>query len=83
MEELACAAYRKIISDPVLQSNFYDDSALEAFWQRPDDDLRLAFGNVCDITRVRLFRKYDSYGRAHPSEWPKGLFESLALRKSA
>jgi hypothetical protein len=83
MEELACAIYRRIISDPVLQANFHDDSKLRSFWQRPDADLRAVFGDVCDITRSLLFKKYDSYGRAHPSEWPKGVFEALALVKSA
>jgi hypothetical protein len=83
IEELACAVYRKIISDRVLQANFYDDSALQAFWQRPVADLRAAFGNICDITRLKMFRKYDSYGRAHPSEWPKEVFARLTLEKSA
>jgi len=83
MEELACSAYRRIISDAVLQSNFYDDSALRSFWQKSNSDLRCTFGDVCDITRSRLFTKYDSYGRVHPSEWPEEVFESLTLAKSA
>jgi len=83
MEDLACAVYRRIISDLRLQSNFYDDLSIRSFWQRPDLDIRAAFGDVCDITRSRLFTKYDYYGRVHPSEWPKEVFESLALTKSA
>lgn len=83
MEELACSVYRAIISDAALQSNFYDDSALRSFWQRSDSELRAAFGDVCDITRSKLFTRYDYYGRVHPSEWPKEVLESLALAKSA
>lgn len=83
MEELTCAVYREIILDSALQSNFYDDAALRSFWQRSDTDLRTAFGDVCDITRLKLFRKYDYYGRVHPSELPLEILEELARTKSA
>jgi len=82
MEGLASAAYRKIISDPALQVNFYDDAALRAFWQRSDIDVRSTFGDVYDITRLGMVRKYDDDGRAHPSEWPRGLLEQLSRAAS-
>jgi hypothetical protein len=78
MEELACAAYRKIISDPVLQSNFYDDLALHTFWQKSETYLRTALGGTCDITKIRPVKKYDPDGWADPSEWPADVFASLA-----
>ena len=84
MEELASAAYRKILLDPTLQLNFRDDSTIENFWKRTGDEVRAALGTVCDISELRLVKKYDSFGRADPSEWPRDLFEKLIrMAKSA
>jgi hypothetical protein len=84
MEELASAAYRKILSDKALQSNFHSDATTENFWKRPDDEIRAAFGNICDIPQLKIVTKYRSDGRADPSEWPPEMFENLRRRaKSA
>jgi hypothetical protein len=72
METLACKAYARIFRDPVLQQNFCSDSALDGFWQRPEHEIRAAFGDVCDVTELKLVKKYDGYGRALSSEWPMG-----------
>jgi hypothetical protein len=66
MEELACAAYRKILLDPALQACFVDDAAIEAFWKKSPDEIRAAFGNICDITEIQIVKKYDQFGRAIP-----------------
>jgi len=84
MEELASAAYRKIVSDTALQPHFYNDAATERFWKKPADEVRTAFGEICDISKLKTVTKYDYYGRAHPSEWPPDLFENLrGMAKSA
>jgi len=84
MEELASAAYRKIISDAALHSHFYDDAATARLWKKKDDDLRREFGEICDISNLKIVKKYDSYRRAHPEEWPPELFEELRrMAKSA
>ena len=76
MEELACAAYKKILLDPQLADCFFDDIELAAFWQRPENDIRTAFGHVCDISRLNVIRQYDGFGRAAVQEWPVGLIET-------
>lgn len=84
MEELASAAYRAILSDKALQANFHDDTSTEAFWRKTDDEIRAAFGNPCDISRLKIVKKYDAFGRADSSEWPPEILRSLARRaKSA
>jgi hypothetical protein len=82
MEALACAAYTKILLDSTLAAYFYDDNKLAAFWQRPEDEIRAAFGNVCDISQVSIVRQYDGFGRAAYSEWPSGLVDTLRPRRS-
>ena len=77
MELLACAVYRKILLDPSLEQHFYSDATLGAFWQRTEDEIRAAFGDTCDITRLRAIKKYDLSGRALASEWPSGWSENL------
>ena len=77
METLACTVYARIFKDPTIQQNFYNDASLEQFWQKQEHDIRAAFGNLCDITELRLVKNYDSFGRASLSDWPKGLLESL------
>lgn len=66
MEDLACAAYRKIFLDPALQACFSDDFAIEAFWKKSPAEIRAAFGPICDITELKIVRKYDGFGRAVP-----------------
>jgi hypothetical protein len=82
MEELACAAYRKILLSTDLQQHFHSDAAAQAFWGRPENEIRVAFGNVCDISQLRIVKKY-SHGRADPSEWPPKLFEDLRQREKS
>ena len=77
MEMLACAAYAKILLDPDLGEQFYDESKVAAFWQKQDHEIRSAFGNVCDITKLQMVRRYDAFGRAESSEWPASYAESL------
>ncbi len=84
MEGLASAAYVKVLLDPRLAEHFYDDGNLAAFWQKPEDEIRAVFGNVCDISRLSIIRQYDDYGRAASSEWPSNWVESLRSKvKSA
>lgn len=84
MEALACAAYAKVLLDPKLAEHFYDESKLAAFWQRPEGELRSAFGHVCDISQLSIVRQYDGYGRAACAEWPSNWAENLRSRaKSA
>lgn len=64
METLACAAYTKVLLDPRLAECFYDENKLAEFWQKPDEEIRLAFGDVCDISKMCIVRQYDDYGRA-------------------
>jgi hypothetical protein len=68
MEVLASAAYTKILLDPKLAERFSEDSKLGAFWQGSEDEVRRAFGNICDISQLRFVQRYDDYGRAAPSE---------------
>lgn len=84
MEALACAAYVKVLLDPSLAEYFYDEGRLAVFWQKPEDEVRPAFGHVCDISQLSIVRQYDGYGRAACSEWPSNWAESLRSRaKSA
>jgi hypothetical protein len=80
METLACMAYARIFTDSALQQNFYSDAALQQFWQKPEHEIRAAFGEVCDITELKLVKKYDGFGRAVLSEWPAGWRETLDRR---
>jgi hypothetical protein len=77
MESLACLAYAKILTNRTLQQHFYTDTALHKFWQMPEHEVRIAFGCVCDITKLKLVKNYDSLGRAQCSEWPRGWLETL------
>ena len=81
MEELASAAYRRILSDSALQFNFRDDGTIENFWKKPHDEIRRAFSNACDISQLKIVRKFSSNGRADPSEWSPEMFDDL-LRKA-
>lgn len=81
MEELASATYRKILSDKSLQLIFKEDATIDNFWKKTEDEIRAAFGNPCDISRLKIVKKYDNYWRAHFSEWPTGLSDDL-LRKA-
>jgi hypothetical protein len=77
MEALACAVYKKIMLDESLQQHFLSDDLIAAFWKQPEDRIREAFGNPCDITKLGSVKKYDQFGRAHPSEWPLTWLEGL------
>ena len=77
MEALACAAYKKILLDPDLQSHFVSDTALAAFWQKPEREIREAFGDICDIAELKIVKKYDNFGRAAYSERPTGWIDEL------
>ena len=77
METLVCLAYARILGDRALQQTFTNDVVLREFWKRPEQEIRAAFGRVCDITELKLVRKYDGVGRAQFTEWPKGWKESL------
>jgi hypothetical protein len=77
MEILACRVYERIFSDRTLQQNFYSDTALEGFWRREERDIRSAFGECCDITRLNPVEKYNAVGRADAAEWPDGLLTDL------
>ncbi len=80
MESLACLAYAKVFADRTLQQHFQSDIALERFWRRAEHDVRAALGCMCDITRLKLVKNYDGWGRAVFSEWPTGWRESLEHR---
>jgi hypothetical protein len=76
-ESLACLAYAKIFADNALQQHFQTDAALDQLWRRPEDEVRVVVGCVCDITKLKLVKNYDSWGRAVFSEWPTGWREGL------
>ena len=80
MESLACLAYAKILADNGLHQHFQTDAALEQFWRKPEHEIRLALGTVCDITKLNLVRHYDTWGRAVFSEWPSGWRQALERR---
>jgi hypothetical protein len=80
MESLACLAYAKIFADNRLHQHFQTDPALEQFWRKPEHEIRLALGTVCDITELKLVRNYDGWGRAAFSEWPSGWRPTLERR---
>jgi len=82
MEELACSAYRRILSDADIQPHFYNDVTIKDFWNKPDDEVRAIFDQACDISRLKIVNKYNS-GRAHPSEWPSELFDDLRPKAKA
>lgn len=77
MESLACAANSRILLDPNLQKHFDSDAAIAGFWQKPEEEIRAAFGDICDITQLKIVRKYDGIGRATASEWPTGWLDNL------
>ncbi len=77
MEALACAAYRAIILDPRLEIHFRDDASIAAFWKKSDDEIRAAFGDISDITQLKIVNNWEQFGRAAASEWPPELFEHL------
>jgi hypothetical protein len=77
MESLACLAYAKIFADNRLHQHFRTDGALEQFWRKPEHEIRLALGAVCDITELKLVRNYDGWGRAAFSEWPSEWRQTL------
>lgn len=77
MESLACAAYARIFSDTALQNNFRNDAALEQFWRKPEHEVRAALGCVCDVTKLKLVKKYDGWDRADLPEWPVGWADTL------
>jgi len=83
MESLACLAYAKIFADNGLHQHFQTDAALEQFWRKPEHEIRLALGTVCDITELKLVRQYDTWGRAAFSEWPSGWRQTLERRYGA
>src|SRR5271165_718230 len=80
MEALACAAYTKLLLDSRLGDDFYDESKLAAFWQKPENEIRAAFGNACDISQLSIVRQYDGFGRAACSDWPSGWIDTLRPR---
>jgi hypothetical protein len=82
MEELASAAYRQILSDKTLESNFCDDATLKGFWGRPEDEIRAAFGNVCDISQLKIVKR-DPDGWADPTEWTPEQIENFWRRSKA
>jgi hypothetical protein len=77
MESLACLAYVKVFTDSGLHQHFIADAALDQFWRKPEHEIRLALGTVCDITDLKIVRNYDGWGRAAFSEWPNGWRETL------
>jgi len=77
MEELACAIYRKLLLDTNLGSHFQSDSAIDAFWKKPEDEIRAAIGSICDVTNLKIVRNCDPFGRASASEWPAGWVDYL------
>jgi len=77
MEALVCAANTRILLDTSIQQYFDSDAAIAAFWQKSEDEIRGAFGNICDITQLKIVRKYDGSGRAAASEWPTGWLDNL------
>lgn len=77
MESLACMAYARIFTQYDLQQHFRTDTTIDQFWRRPEHEIRVAFGDVCDITKLKLVNKYDGWGRAEFSEWPRGWQETL------
>ena len=53
MEVLACAANTRILLDTNVQQHFCSDAAIAAFWQKPQEEIRAAFGDICDITQLK------------------------------
>jgi hypothetical protein len=54
MESLACLAYAKVFADNGLHQHFQTDAALEQFWRKPEHEIRLALGTVCDLTELKF-----------------------------
>ena len=77
MEALVCAANTRILLDTSIQQHFDSDAAIAAFWQKSEDEIRGAFGNICDITQLKIVRKYEGIGRAAASEWQTGWVDNL------
>lgn len=82
MESLACLAYAKVFADNGLHRHFLADATLDQFWRKPEHEIRLALGTVCDITDLKIVRNYDGWGRAAGSEWPKGWRDTLEYRRA-
>jgi hypothetical protein len=80
IEALACAAYRTILLDNGLLSHFHNDNNIDTLWKKSPDEIRKIFGDVCDITQLKIVKNYDQLGRAMASEWPRGWMEHLRRR---
>ncbi len=57
METLSCMAYARIFKDPALQQSFCSDTALaQVLEEARSNEIRAAFGNMCDITELKLVK---------------------------
>jgi len=64
IEQLACHAYTRLLSDATLRAHFRTEAAIAAFWKLPDDKRRELWGTPLDVTLEPLVQKYDQWGRA-------------------
>ena len=78
MEELTSSVYKRILLDNSLQKHFFTDSDTLTFWKQPEDVIRQAFGEVCDIAKSKIINKFDVVGRADASLWPREVLKSLS-----
>ncbi len=66
IEQLACAAYTRLLADSMIRAYFRSDNAIAAFWKRQDDERRALWGTPIDITTEPLVHEYNQWGRAAP-----------------
>jgi hypothetical protein len=52
MEGLACAAYRRILSETDVRDHFRSDESIAAFWALPDEQRRSIWGDPFDVGAV-------------------------------
>lgn len=64
IEQLACAAYSRLLRDATLRQHFRTEAATAAFWKLPDDKRRVLWGTPLDIALEPLVEKYDQWRRA-------------------
>ena len=53
MEGLACAAYRRVFSEPDVRVHFRSDDSIAAFWKLPDEPRRSIWGDPFDVSALQ------------------------------
>ena len=66
MEQLACFAYSRLLTNPQIREHFRTDSAIADFWRLTENARRAAWGSEIDITAELRHSQYHSIGRALP-----------------